>query len=135
MWRENLIELKKSKGISSKQIAELCNVPEKTVTRIFNGSTPNPTIDNILAIVRALGGSLDSIFDIFAGTGALISDDNLSRLQMECNALKEENSRLNQELVNAQTTINELTLEKTVLQKELEHKQEIINIHNYYNKK
>ena len=132
MWRENLIQLKKSKGISSKQIAELCNVPEKTVVRIFNGSTPNPTIDNILAIVHALGGSLDSIFDIFAGTGTLISDENLTKLQMECNALKEENSRLNQELINAQLQINNYALETKYLKNEIELKDEIISIHKAY---
>ena len=134
MWRENLLELKKQKGLTSKQIAEKCKMPEKTVSRIFSGQTENPTIDNILGIVQALGGSMDMIFEIFMGSQAVLGDETLAKLQQERDAFKEEVNRINQELVNSKMKITELEFENKLLQKELEFKNEIIAVHNYYNK-
>lgn len=53
---------KKDKGMSSKQIAELTNLPERTVARIFSGDTDNPYVDTLRRIVGVLDGSLDDIF-------------------------------------------------------------------------
>ena len=132
MWRENLIELKKQKGLTTKQIADKSKLPEKTITRILSGTTANPTIDNILGIVLALDGSLDIIFEIFMGTQAVLGDETLVKLQQECDALKEEFTRVSQELSASLTTITELNLQIKLLEKEIEHKNEIISLHNFY---
>lgn len=132
MWRENLIELKKQKGLTTKQIADKSKLPEKTITRILSGTTANPTIDNILGIVLALDGSLDIIFEIFMGTQAVLGDETLVKLQQECDALKEEFIRVSQELSASLTTITELNLQIKLLEKEIEHKNEIISLHNFY---
>ena len=39
MWLDNLKELKKSKGMTSKQIADATKIPEGTIKRIFAGGT------------------------------------------------------------------------------------------------
>lgn len=132
MWRENLIELKKQKGLTTKQIADKSKLPEKTITRILSGTTANPTIDNILGIVLALDGSLDIIFEIFMGTQAVLGDETLVKLQQECDALKEEFTRVSQELSASLTTITDLNLQIKLLEKEIEHKNEIISLHNFY---
>lgn len=47
MWLDNLKELKKRTGMSTKQIADKTNLPERTVTRIFGGDTDNPYVDTL----------------------------------------------------------------------------------------
>ena len=49
--------------MTTKQIAEKCDIPESTVTRIFAGKTPNPTIITIMAMTKAMGGTAADIFD------------------------------------------------------------------------
>lgn len=60
---ERLRLLKDKSGMTTKQIAEKCNIPESTVTRIFSGKTPNPTIITIMAMTKAMGGTAADIFD------------------------------------------------------------------------
>lgn len=60
-YLSQLQTLKADKGLTSADIAKLSGVPEQTVKRIFNGSTPDPRFDTIAKITIALGGSLDII--------------------------------------------------------------------------
>ena len=60
---ERLRALKDKSGMTTKQIAEKCNIPESTVTRIFAGKTPNPTIITIMSMTKAMGGTAADIFD------------------------------------------------------------------------
>ncbi len=60
---ERIRALKDKSGMTTKQIAEKCDVPESTVTRIFSGKTPNPTIITIMAMTKAMGGTAADIFD------------------------------------------------------------------------
>lgn len=60
-YLSQLQTLKEDKGLTSADIAKLSGVPEQTVKRIFNGSTPDPRFDTIAKITIALGGSLDII--------------------------------------------------------------------------
>ena len=78
MWLDNLKEIKQEKKMSTKQIAELANLPEKTVTRVLSGKTANPYIDTLDRIATALDCSIG---DILAGTKAVVGDVSLSTLQ------------------------------------------------------
>lgn len=60
-YLKNLKSLKEERDLTNAEIAELSDVPLATVTRIFNGSTPNPQFETIARITMALGGSLDVI--------------------------------------------------------------------------
>ncbi len=60
---ERLRILKDKSGMTTKQIADKCGIPESTVTRIFSGKTPNPTIISVMAITKAMGGTAADIFD------------------------------------------------------------------------
>ncbi len=60
---ERLRALKDKSGLTTKQIADKCDIPESTVTRIFSGKTPNPTIITVMAMVKAMGGQAADIFD------------------------------------------------------------------------
>lgn len=136
MWLENIRELKKERGATNKWIAEATNLPERTVTRIFSGDTDNPYVDTLHRIVTVLGGSLDSIL---ADTKVVVGDADMVALQAEKDAVAEELERLNAELalVNAENSVlkdkvNALTAENDLLRLKLEHKEEIIALHNYY---
>ena len=61
LYLERLKALKEKRGLTSAEIAELANIPQATVKRIFNGTTPDPRFDTIASITIALGGSLDEI--------------------------------------------------------------------------
>ena len=63
-YLKKLKSLKEEKDLTNAEIAEISDVPLATVTRIFNGSTPNPQFDTIARITIALGGSLDLITGI-----------------------------------------------------------------------
>ena len=138
MWLENLKELKKAKGLSSKQIAEKTNLPERTVIRIFSGDTDNPYVDTLHRIVTVLGGSLD---DILADTKMVVGDKNLATLQESIDALTAERDNLKAENATLKQTVAELSadnekLKMSVMHKDIiiNHKDEIIALHNYYNK-
>lgn len=61
---EKLKMIKEEKDITNLEIAKLSNIPLATVTRIFNGNTPNPTFETISQIAIALGVSLDEIIGL-----------------------------------------------------------------------
>ncbi len=63
VFLERLRILKDKSGMTTKQIAEKCDIPESTVARIFSGKTPNPTIISVMAITKAMGGTAADIFD------------------------------------------------------------------------
>jgi transcriptional regulator with XRE-family HTH domain len=129
MWLDNLKELKKAKGISAKQIAELTNLPERTIVRIFSGETPNPYVDTLYRIVAVLDGSLD---DVLADSKTVVGSKNLAVLQSEIDRLNTENVMLNAELVVLKDKVVTLTAENDLIRSKLEHKEEIIRLHNYY---
>lgn len=136
MWLDNLRELKKERGVTNKYIAEETNLPERTVTRIFAGDTDNPYVDTLHRIVTVLGGSLDSIL---ADTKVVVGSSDLVTLQAEKDTLTAEVERLTAEraLASAESAVLKdkvvtLTSENDILRLKLEHKEEIIALHNYY---
>lgn len=136
MWLENLTELKKKTGMSSKQIADKENLSEKSVNRVFSGESKNPGVDLVRRIIHALGGSWN---EIFAETGAVIGSQDLATLQAEVNRLTEENDLLTQnlniatlDLVVQKDKVTALEAEGELLKMQLKHKEEIIALHNYY---
>ena len=139
MWLDNLKELKKLKGMTVKQISDQTNLPERTVTRIFSGDTDNPYVDTLHRIVTVLGGSLD---DILTDTKVVVGDKNLAALQEALDASTAERDLIlaERDLILAENAalkaqVAALTSENELLRLKLAHKEEIIAIHNYYNKR
>ena len=131
MWLDNLKELKKEKGMTAKQIAEATNLPERTVSRIFSGDTDNPYVTTIHRIVSVLGGSLDMIF---AESKVVVGNESLIELQATIDNLNSELAAIREENTALKDTLVKITAENDVLKTKLEHKEEIISLHNYYNK-
>jgi transcriptional regulator with XRE-family HTH domain len=138
MWLDNLKELKQEKNISSKQLAELSCLPEKTVTRILSGKTLNPYIDTLDRLATALGCTIG---DILADTKAVVGDVSLPALQESFDNLTAERDALKAErdLVIAENSILKdknaaLSAETDLLKLQLKHKEELLALHNFYNK-
>ena len=131
MWLENLKELKKITGMSSKQIAEATNLPERTVSRIFAGESDHPYADTLDRIVKALGYDLG---DIFADTEVIVASPKLVEIKDAVDAVEAERDLIivENEMLKAKNAA--MATEIELLKKELQHKDEIIAIHNYYNK-
>lgn len=131
MWLDSLKELKKSSGMSTKQIADATKIPESTVKRIFAGDTDDPRLSTIRCIVIALGGSLDHIL---ADTNAVISTDSIVDVKEAAGVVEAERDLMAAENSILKDKVAALTAEVDMLKMQLKHKEEIIAIHNYYNK-
>ena len=131
MWLDRLIELKKQAGMSTKQIAEGTLMPERTITRIFHGETDSPTITTLIPIINFLGGSFD---EIFADTKAVVSDHSIVTLQENVDAIAAERDLVIAENAMLKEKVCVLTTENELLKREIMHKDELLALHNYYNK-
>lgn len=131
MWLENLKELKKKTGMSTKQIAEATKLPERTVSRIFSGDTDHPYVDTVFIIVTALGGTLN---DIFADTKVVVATDELVEIKEAVDVVEAERDLILVENEMLKAKVAALTTEIELMKKELQHKDELLALHNYYNK-
>ena len=129
MWLDNLKELKKKSGLTSKQIAEKTNLPERTVIRIFSGETDNPYVDTLHRIVTILNGSLD---DILADTKTVVATESVVELKEAVSVVEAKNDLFNVENEMLKAKNAALTTEIELLKKELTHKEELLALHNYY---
>ena len=137
MWLDKLRELRKTSGNTNKYLAEQMHRSERTIGRFFSGEA-DLGIDELQKLVDLMGGRLEDILDE--------SDFKLPTPEVE--ALKKENASLattiegmtaetallNAEIAVLKDKIVSLTAENDLLRLKLEHKEEIIAIHNYYNK-
>lgn len=131
MWLDNLKELKKKTGMSTRQIAEKTTLPERTVSRILSGETDHPYADTLDLIVKALGYSLS---DIFADSGVVVATDELVGIKESVGVVEAERDLILVENEMLKTKNVALSTEIELLKKELQHKEELLALHNYYNK-
>ena len=131
MWLENLIEMKKRTNLSSKQIADKTNLPERTIKRIFSGDTDNPYVDTLHRIVTALGGTLD---DIFVDTKVVVATEKLVEVKEVVEVVEAEKDLMLAELemLRAKTAAQEMEI--MLLKKDLQHKDELLAVYNYFTK-
>ena len=131
MWLQNLQELKRRSGKTTKQLAIETNLPERTLSRILTGETEHPQIDTLYMIVTSLGGNLN---DIFADTNVVVATETLAEVKETAEAIEAERDLVLAELemLRAKTAAQEAEI--LLLKERLQHKEEIIALHNYYNK-
>ena len=131
MWLDNLKELKKSKGWTTKQIADATKIPESTIKRIFAGDTDDPYVSTIHRIVTVLGGSLDHIL---ADTNAVLATKSLVEVKENAEVVEAERDLVLAELemLRAKTTAQEAEI--LLLKEKLHHKDELLAVYNYFTK-
>ena len=131
MWLENLKELKKSKGMTTKQIADATKIPESTLKRIFSGETDDPYISTIHRIVTVLGGSLDHIL---ADTNAVLATASLAEVKENAEVVEAERDLVLAELEMLRAKTSAQETEILLLKEQLKHKDEILALINYFAK-
>jgi transcriptional regulator with XRE-family HTH domain len=137
MWREQIIEAKKAKNITTKMMSEKVRLPEQTIARILSGKTATPRIDTVLDLGAAVGLTPR---ELFSDTTSVLGDENLVVLQgkldeanVALSALQTEFASLSAENTDLKVKNVSLQAENDLLRIKLEHKEEIISLHNYYN--
>lgn len=131
MWLDNLKELKKMSKMTSKQIAEKTNLPERTVSRIFSGETDHPRVDTVHIIVTALGGTLN---DIFADTNVVVATESLVAVKETVEVVEAERDLIlaENEMLKTKTAAQETEI--ALLKERLQHKEELLAVYNYFTK-
>ncbi len=139
MWLDRIKERRKELGYTIKYISQETKLPERTVSRIFSGETLSPCVDTLYSIAVVLELSLD---ELLADTNSVVGGKRYADLLKEYTDLISEIERLNSELalISAEHSVLKdkvgvLTAENDILRLKLEHKEEIISLHNYYMKK
>jgi transcriptional regulator with XRE-family HTH domain len=137
-WIINLIDLKNKAELTVKQISEMENLAEKSVSNVFNGKSKNPGVDLIRRIIHALGGSWR---EIFGESDAVIGSQDLATLQSEVDRLTEEIALLtsslniaNLDLAVQKDKVIALENENKILNLRLEYEEKLLAVHNFYNK-
>jgi predicted transcriptional regulator len=64
-WLQVLEQARLALNVSEKELAERMGVQRTTVTRLFNAAHPNPTLDTISDILRALQRSSEGLSQPF----------------------------------------------------------------------
>ena len=136
MWLDRIRERRKELNYTIKYISQETKLPERTVSRIFSGETLSPCVDTLYSIAVVLELSLD---ELLADTNSVVGGKRYADLLQENTDLISEIERLNSELalINAENfvlkdKVGVLTAENDILRLKLEHKEEIISLHNYY---
>ena len=139
MWLDRIKDRRKELNYTIKYISQETKLPERTVSRIFSGETLSPSVDTLYGIAVVLGLSLD---ELLADTNSVVGGKHYADLMQENTELINEIERLNSELamLSAENSVlndkvGVLTAENGLLRLKLEHKEEIISLHNYYMKK
>lgn len=129
MWLDNLKELKKRTGMSSKQIADMTHLPERTVSRIFSGDTDDPYASTLQRIVKAMGGSLD---DILADTNVVVTTERFTEVKENANAAEAQLAQMRLALEEAEAKNAALTTENERLKMEVKHKSDLLAVFEYF---
>jgi transcriptional regulator with XRE-family HTH domain len=130
MLLDNLKELKKASGMTYEEIAIASKTSESTVKNIFTGKC-EPLASTLYRIVTALGGSLDGVL---ADTNVVISPKTLIEVQETAEVVNAEKDLALAELEMLRTKTTAQEMEIQLLKKELQHKDELLAVYNYFTK-
>lgn len=61
MWLDKLRAMKERSGLTTKEIAEMSNIPEPTLEKLFAGATKDPKLATMQQLVHFFGCTLDDL--------------------------------------------------------------------------
>lgn len=113
-YLEKLKKVKEQRKLTNAEIATLSAIPLATITRIFNGITPNPTFETVASIAMALGISLDELVGLKEPGEKPLDSRIETTITSYAELLKEKEERFKEK----EERIKELKAERDKLQKE-----------------
>lgn len=93
---DKLKMIKEDKNLTNVEIANLSNIPLATITRVFNGQTPNPSFETISRIAIGMGVSLDELCGLKQPDSPPIPSPIESTLNSYSELLQEKDIRINE---------------------------------------
>ena len=91
---EKLKVIRDEKDMTNVEIARLSDIPLATITRVFNGSTPNPTFETLSRIALAMGVSLDELIGLKQPDAPPVASPIENTLNSYSELLKEKDDRI-----------------------------------------
>lgn len=133
MFRERILEEKKRLNISARTMSDTSRLrlPEETVSRVLSGKTADPGISTVLDIAETVGLKP---YEAFMDSTLATEFKAFLELKSRSEETEAERIRIIAENENLKVTNAGLVDRIRVLEMQLSHKEEIIAIHNYYNK-
>ena len=92
---DKLKMIKEDRSLSLADIAQVGDIPLATVTRVFNGQTPNPTFETITRIAIGMGVSLDELAGLKQPDAPKISSPIETALNTSADLLSEKDKWIN----------------------------------------
>lgn len=133
MFRERILEEKKRLNLSTKTMADTSqlHLPEETIRRVLSGKTSDPGINTVLDLAETVGLKPYEAF-----MDATLAAEFKAFLDLKSKSVETEAERIRivAENESLKATNAGLVDRIRVLEMKLEHKEEIIALHNYYNK-
>ena len=133
MFRVRILEEKKRLNLSARTISDTSrlHLPEETISRVLSGKTADPGINTVLDIAEAVGLKP---YEVFMDATHATEFRTFLELKSRIGETEAERIRIIAENENLKVTNAGLVDRIRVLEIQLSHKDEIIAIHNHYNK-
>ena len=131
MWLERILQEKEKLQISTKTMSERTSghLPEKTITRILSRKTTTPRIDTVIELGASVGLSPQ---ELFADTNVVVATETLAEGKEAAEVIEAEKdlALVELEMLRAKTAAQEAEI--LLLKERLQHKEELLAVHNYY---
>ena len=133
MFRERISEEKKRLNLSTKTMSDISqlHLPEETIRRVLSGKTADPGIYTVLDLAETVGLKP---YEAFMDATLAAEFKAFLELKSRSEETEAERIRIIADNENLKATNAGLVDRIRVLEMQLSHKEEIIALHNYYNK-
>ena len=131
MFRERILEEKKRLNLSAKTMSDTSRLrlPEETISRVLSGKTSDPGISTVLDLAETVGLKP---YETFMDATLATEFKAFLELKSRSEETEAERIRIIAENETLKATNAGLIDRIRVLEMKLEHKDEIIALHNYY---
>lgn len=131
MFRERLIEEKEKLDISTKSMSERSrmHIQEETICRVLKGKTADPGVSTVIDIGETVGLAP---YEIFMDSTLAAEFKAFLELKSKSEETEAERIRIIAENESLKTINTTLSQKIELLEMKLQHKEEIIALHDYY---
>lgn len=133
MFRERILEEKKRLNLSVRTMSDTSrlHLPEETISRVLSGKTADPGISTVLDLAESVGLKP---YEAFMDATLATEFKAFLELKSRSEETEVERIRIIAENESLKATNVGLVDRIRVLEIQLSHKEEIIALHNHYNK-
>ena len=133
MFRERILEEKKRLNLSVKTMADTSrlHLPEETISRVLSGKTVDPGVSTVLDLAESVGLKP---YEIFMDSTLAAEFQAFLELKSRSEATVAERIKILADNENLKATNAGLADRIRVLEMQLSHKEELLALHNHYNK-